>query len=55
MQAFLSVVQHIWNWLIHFSGSVVMIFAVISALLILAESIWYRTGRKSSRKGGDGA
>lgn len=53
MSVFLSVIQHVWSWLVHFAGSVAMVFLIIAAVLILAESIWYRMGRKSSRKGGD--
>lgn len=55
MTAFFSFIHAVWNWLVSFSGSVIMIFFVISAVILLIEAIWYHLpGRNSSqRKGGD--
>jgi hypothetical protein len=47
-----TIVLHIWKWLVRFFGSAAMIFAVISALLVLGESAMYRLGRKRSSSEG---
>lgn len=55
MTAFFSFIHAVWNWLVSFSGSVIMIFFVISAVILLIEAIWYHLpgGNSSPRKGGD--
>lgn len=40
-----TVISHVWNWLVRFFGSAVMIFTVVSGVLILGERISYSIGR----------
>lgn len=47
-----TILYHIWNWLVRFFGSAVMILAVISAVLVFCESIAYRIGRRRPAKTG---
>ncbi len=41
-----TIVFQLWKWLVRFLGSAILLFAVVSALLVLGESAAYRFGRK---------
>lgn len=55
--SFGSVLKSIWTFLIHFCGYAVMVTLLISAVMVLAEMIFYHAKNKpdESGKGGEKA
>ncbi len=46
----MEMISHVWHWLAGFTGTVALVFVIISAVLILVEAASYRSGRKNEKK-----
>ncbi len=49
----LELIGRVWNWLVRFTGTAALIFALVSAVLIRGEAVMYRLARRKRRKEGD--